>query len=236
MKETLDWLDNSLTRLNDLIERFFRFLISFFTSAKARPGSVKERMSLAEVRFWERIFDRKFLEDELLTLPNIFSLLRIPLGLTALLMIVYVIPAWVILIVHLFAILTDRIDGVLARLEEETRLGAILDPLCDKFYFGFCAIAYYQLINPWLFWIIISIEIALIAVPFIAVRKINLGRLNPDTDFRANMFGKTKFFFEITALIFLTLSWDKTGNFFLCLAIPFALFSIYSRIIKQLKK
>jgi len=66
----------------------------------------------------------------MLNLPNSLSLLRAPLAL------IFIIENSTIrIIVIILAMLTDCIDGYLARrYRDMSRLGAILDPLMDKFF------------------------------------------------------------------------------------------------------
>lgn len=65
-----------------------------------------------------------------MNLPNLISLLRVPLALA-----LFVPDAKFRLWILFIAILTDGLDGFLARkLSLKTRLGAILDPLTDKFF------------------------------------------------------------------------------------------------------
>lgn len=68
---------------------------------------------------------------DFLTLPNILSLVRIPLGLTFLA--VHDLR-WLAVIVGVGAI-TDLLDGYLARRTGQmTELGALLDPFCDRIF------------------------------------------------------------------------------------------------------
>lgn len=65
-----------------------------------------------------------------LLLPNLVSLLRIPLSLLLL------FPSTTVRLLTLsVALLTDGLDGYLARrFNQQTKLGAILDPLTDKIF------------------------------------------------------------------------------------------------------
>lgn len=221
-----------LQYVNSLIEKAFRAVLGLFVKIKRKQASAIARETLL-VR---RCFDRRFLGDELFTVPNIFSLSRIPLGFILFAMIAYgVVSFWVILAVHGIAIITDRLDGVWARLEGETTIGAILDPLCDKIYFTACAAPYYSLVLPGIFWPLLALEIALAATPFVAVAKIKTGKLSHETDFRANIFGKVKFFLEFIALLLLAANSSAIANAFLLAALFFAVFSIWKRIAGELK-
>jgi phosphatidylglycerophosphate synthase len=66
-----------------------------------------------------------------LTVGNILSLLRIPLGF---LFLVVHDPGWVAMIVVIGAA-TDLLDGLIARLTHtESEIGALLDPFCDRIF------------------------------------------------------------------------------------------------------
>lgn len=73
----------------------------------------------------------QFQAAEFLTLPNILSLLRVPLGVTFL---AVDDPLWLAVIVAAGAA-TDLLDGYLARrLGHTSELGALLDPFCDRMF------------------------------------------------------------------------------------------------------
>lgn len=82
-----------------------------------------------------------------MNLPNFISLLRIPLAL------LLWVPNTSLRMGILFtALLTDGLDGFLARkLNMQTRLGAILDPLTDKFFVLAALVLCYNEMNlePW---------------------------------------------------------------------------------------
>jgi phosphatidylglycerophosphate synthase len=66
-----------------------------------------------------------------LTVANILSLLRIPLGFMFL---VIHDPGWVAIVVVVGAA-TDLLDGLVARLTHtESEIGALLDPFCDRIF------------------------------------------------------------------------------------------------------
>jgi cardiolipin synthase len=69
------------------------------------------------------------------------------------------------LYVFFFAAVTDLLDGLIARIKKQkTQLGAILDPLADKFMLvtGFVFFAFYGWIPPWLTIIVISRDIIIV--------------------------------------------------------------------------
>jgi phosphatidylglycerophosphate synthase len=70
---------------------------------------------------------------QLLSPANIISLIRIPL---AVVMIFVYQNRGVWFGILTLAIISDALDGYVARKTRPTRLGALLDPLCDKIFFG----------------------------------------------------------------------------------------------------
>lgn len=68
---------------------------------------------------------------DLLTVPGLLSLARVPLGL----LFPFVVDPWASLLVVATAGLSDMLDGWYARrFGKETATGALLDPLSDKFF------------------------------------------------------------------------------------------------------
>src|SRR5579864_4923952 len=76
------------------------------------------------------------MRDRILTIPNILTLLRLPLAVLLFACIAY--QYWLMgLIVFALASLTDCLDGFLARkLNQQSALGRNLDPLIDKVLVG----------------------------------------------------------------------------------------------------
>ena len=74
---------------------------------------------------------------DLLTVPNLLSLSRVPIAL----LMVLVYPAQVpFLSLLIISALTDWLDGTTARRKGTTALGAFLDPMCDKLFIGIVVI------------------------------------------------------------------------------------------------
>jgi len=176
-----------------------------------------------------------FLTQKIWTLPNIVSFSRIPLGLALLCLVVYESPVWAILTIHALAGFSDGLDGALAKQLGTTKLGSIVDPLCDKFYVGLCAIAYYPFIWEWLFLFLAIVEAIIATATFLGWWGVSRGKLSVDTDFSSNAFGKFKFFFEFIGLILLPFGFIEFANLILVGALFFALLSFAGRIAKQLK-
>lgn len=69
------------------------------------------------------------------------------------------------LYIFLFAAITDFLDGIIARLRnQKTQLGAIMDPLADKFMLvtAFLFFAFYKWIPAWLTIIVISRDVIIV--------------------------------------------------------------------------
>jgi cardiolipin synthase len=68
---------------------------------------------------------------ELFNAANLISFARIPL---AVLMVVFYENTFLFFALLALAILSDALDGYVARRTGSTRLGAVIDPLCDKVF------------------------------------------------------------------------------------------------------
>ena len=124
----------------------------------------------------------------MINLPNLISLFRIPLAL------LFFIPSSALRLTLLaIAMLTDGLDGYIARRYGlQTRLGAILDPLTDKFFVLVALFVYYKdpladrVISPWQIGAFFSRDIALF---LFTLRAFFMG---PFFSTRSNRFGRVK--------------------------------------------
>lgn len=226
MERAVVYLEQALLSLNGALEIYFRKALTFFVRIRERKERVKAHVRQREERTVLLLFDRRLLEGELLTIPNMFSFSRIMLGLVLLPMIVYAVPAWITLPVFLIAALTDRLDGVWARLEGETKLGAFLDPMCDKAFFLACLIAFYGIVSTGIFWTLVLLESMSFAIASLVVSRRFRARRGKEVDIRANVFGKMKFSFECIGVGALLLRQIAFGNAILIAAVCLALVSI----------
>jgi cardiolipin synthase len=137
-----------------------------------------------------------------LNIPNSLTVLRIVL-----------IPAFVTalqygridvaLYVFLAAALSDALDGLFARLKDQkTALGAILDPLADKFMLitSFVFYAYFGWVPTWLTIIVISRDLMVVAgwmAVYISTRRMIL---NPSA------FGKAAIFTQFALVCYILLN------------------------------
>ncbi|NUS73729.1 MAG: CDP-alcohol phosphatidyltransferase family protein [Corynebacteriales bacterium] len=127
------------------------------------------------------------LSSEILTIPNILSLLRL-VGIPVFLWLVLVIENDVAAVALLLAsAFSDWLDGVLARrLGQITRLGQILDPLADRLYiFATLAGLLFRDIVPWWFVALIIARDAVLTLLLPPLRHYGYGPL------QVNFVGKT---------------------------------------------
>ncbi len=115
---------------------------------------------------------RKY-RDELLTIPNMLSILRLVLVPVFLLLLLANLSGWALLTL-VVASATDFLDGYLARrLNQQTRLGQLLDPAADRLYIlaTLVGLAMTSHIPIWLPFVIVSRDILLAATyPMLAKR------------------------------------------------------------------
>ena len=143
------------------------------------------------------------LQDRALNLPNALTVLRI-----------FLVPLLVVVLLTRFeghvyfgaaifalAVLTDYLDGFLARRRNEvTRLGILLDPLADKLLTAaaFLSLVEMGLVPAWVVMIILARELAVTGL-----RNLAAGR---GILIRASGLGKAKMVAQVTAILLLLLS------------------------------
>lgn len=160
---------------------------------------------------------------------TVFRILSVPFFITAL---VYYSPEKdylrvVALLIFLLAIISDAIDGYIARTrKQKTEAGAILDPLADKillitaFIFLFrISNRYFEIALPlWVILIVIFRDtILLIGGAIIVLTK-------QDNKISATWFGKISTFFQMMTIVFVLLQF-KTSYIIWYLAIIFTIIS-----------
>jgi cardiolipin synthase len=109
--------------------------------------------------------EQKKYRDELLTIPNLLSMLRLALVPVFLLLLIGNQSGWA-LFTLVVASATDFLDGYLARkLNQQTRLGQLLDPAADRLYIlaTLIGLALTSHIPIWLPFVIISRDVMLAA-------------------------------------------------------------------------
>jgi CDP-diacylglycerol--glycerol-3-phosphate 3-phosphatidyltransferase len=130
------------------------------------------------------------------TVPNILTLLRIPLLFAIVVVDLLRVPAagtWVLLLFAL-SMLSDFLDGYLARLLKQTsQFGKIADPLLDKFF-----------IIGMLMWMQASGSIAMVHLPVILLlflRELTITGMRGSSGLGADWYGKWKTTFLFVALL-----------------------------------
>lgn len=181
----------------------------------------------------------RFLIKRCAILPaNFWTLLRLPGAPLVIWLFVY--SGWLALLVFLLLVLTDFIDGKVARFRGQANgAGAWLDPLVDKIFilpllYWFGCLQSDWLIE-WLFWFLLVTETAArLLVPLIwkwQGRKISVGAM------KAKWWGKAKFSGQIflmlallAAVVYPSEIWYFTLNGFLAIVVILALLSVASYI------
>ena len=160
---------------------------------------------------------------QLRTLPNLLSLLRLALVPVFLVLIItgHSITAFIVLAI---ASITDWLDGYLARkLNQVTRIGALLDPAADRLYIfaTLIGLAVTGAIPAWLPVVVVGRDVLLaFTIPVLASR--NYGPLP------VHFFGKAGTFALLYAFPLLLLAdwWTQAQFFILPVAWAFALWGV----------
>ncbi|MGB7054493.1 MAG: CDP-alcohol phosphatidyltransferase family protein [bacterium] len=139
--------------------------------------------------------------------------------------------AFVIMLVSLFS---DGLDGYLARkLNQESRLGKFLDPLCDKIFLAVVLITllYIKAVPLWAVLVIVLRDFLILLGSYILLK--SKAVVEP-----SNAFGKITGFIFGSMILAFTIGWALIGNIFMYLSIPvmaiaFISYSVnYMRIMK----
>jgi len=128
------------------------------------------------------------------------------------------------------ASITDFFDGYIARKwNQQTKLGAILDPLADKMLTlgAFLGLMIIGRANPWAIFLILSREFFITGLRIVAISE--------GKDVSASNLGKAKTFTQINAIGFLTMDWYG-GSFLLYIAVALTLISGYEYLKSYLKE
>ncbi len=185
---------------------------------KARRDSVRARRIA-------RILNFRIAGEEVVTVPNLLSVLRPILALIIMPMRLYGVPTWIVATVFAVAMLTDKLDGAWALLDGHTRFGEILDPICDKFALMFIVLPDIGRLHWPAIALLLTIEAWLLVIVIAAVYAIHRGKMRRETKLTANIYGKTKFTLEVFGMSFLTLNFVGLASTFFMFATPFALAS-----------
>lgn len=174
------------------------------------------------------------MNKKVLTLPNFISFLRLPLAL----LIIFDIGLVAKYICVALGILTDYMDGIVARKNDQASpLGAFLDPLFDRLFVLIIFIFYFIKLNlPWYFVVFFFARDICTAVASLIILAL---RMQSRIEIKARFSGKIVTaiqFIVLLALIAENMTWIVPG-FYLTLvmsAISLADYGVY--VIKGLKK
>jgi cardiolipin synthase len=167
--------------------------------------------------------EQKTFREELMTVPNMLSILRLILVPVFLVLLLSNNSAWA-LITLVVASATDYLDGLLARvLNQQTRLGQLLDPAADRLYIlaTLVGLAYTQHIPVWVPFVIVSRDV-LLAATYPTLAKLGYGPLP------VHYLGKAGTFALLYAFPLLLMAdvWVDARNVILPLAWAFAIWGI----------
>jgi phosphatidylglycerophosphate synthase len=210
----LDEIEGFFRSISEGVRSILDFFADLLGIERREPGALKEHLADRKEQLVDRtgeILD--FVNWEVVfSIPNMFSYSRLPFGFLLLYMIKYDFNVLAVGAVFAIAAVTDALDGFLAvRLNQQTYVGAFVDPFFDKIFLACCAFGFYQQIDHRIFWTLFSIEFVLLAVSVWAFFAVMMKVMKAETDIKSNYFGKTKFALECLALSFLIIG----GNFFL---------------------
>ena len=164
-----------------------------------------------------------------MNLPNSLTVLRMILAVVFLILLL--MPhKWAHIfafVVFIIAAITDKLDGYLARKNnEETKLGAVLDPIADKMLINlaFLALVMLDIVPVWVF--------AIILVRDFAIDGLRITVAGDNKNVSASYLGKLKTTFQMIALIILLLTvfidfqpMVVIGNIFLYIALGLTVLS-----------
>ncbi|MBN2120130.1 MAG: CDP-alcohol phosphatidyltransferase family protein [Candidatus Omnitrophica bacterium] len=112
---------------------------------------------------------------------------------------------WLVLFLFLFAMITDFLDGIIARIKKEkTSLGRILDPLADKLLLLNAFIWVYSLRNnlPFLYKLPLIVVLVVISRDVIILLGIGIfSFLKIEVCIKPNIWGKLTTFFQMSTIL-----------------------------------
>lgn len=152
-----------------------------------------------------------------LTIGNILSLLRIPLGF----MFLAIDDAKWVAIILLVGAATDLLDGFLARLTRtESEIGALLDPFCDRIFVFLALVSFLPNRIDWASFLILMLRDIFTGGVFL------VGRLaGKEMPFHSRLGGKVTTVLQVTAL-FTLLFWPEYAKLPIFLAGGAAVYAI----------
>lgn len=136
--------------------------------------------------------------------------------------------AFVIMLVSLFS---DGLDGYLARrLNQESRLGKFLDPLCDKIFLAavLVTLLYMKAVPLWAVTVIVLRDFLILLGSYILLK--SKAVVEP-----SNTIGKITGFIFGSMILAFTIGWTLLGNIFLYLSIPVMVIAFISYSVNYLR-
>lgn len=136
--------------------------------------------------------------------------------------------AFVIMLVSLFS---DGLDGYLARrLNQESRLGKFLDPLCDKIFLAAVLITllYIKAVPLWAVLVIVLRDFLILLGSYILLK--SKAVVEP-----SNTFGKLTGFIFGSMILAFTIGWTLIGNIFMYFSIPVMALTFISYSVNYLR-
>jgi CDP-diacylglycerol--glycerol-3-phosphate 3-phosphatidyltransferase len=133
-------------------------------------------------------------------------------------------------LVFVIASVTDGFDGFIARAwNQQTTLGAILDPLADKMLMlgAFLGLMVIDRANVWAVYLILTREFFITGIRVAAASK--------GLDIQASVWGKIKTLLQMFAIGFATMNWPY-AELLLWLAVGMTLYSGFEYIMSYAKK
>ena len=133
-------------------------------------------------------------------------------------------------LVFVIASVTDGFDGFIARAwNQQTTLGAILDPLADKMLMlsAFLGLMLIDRANVWAVYLILTREFFITGIRVVAASK--------GLDIQASIWGKIKTLLQMFAIGFATMNWPY-AEFLLWLAVGMTLYSGFEYVMGYSKK
>ncbi len=133
-------------------------------------------------------------------------------------------------LVFFVASVTDGFDGFIARAwNQQTTLGAILDPLADKMLMlgAFLGLVAIGRVDVWAVYLILTREFFITGIRVVAASK--------GLDIQASIWGKIKTFLQMFAIGFATMQWPYAGLLLYC-AVAMTLYSGVEYVMSYARK
>ena len=151
-----------------------------------------------------------------LTLPNLLSLSRLPLGWVFWLVLGKTAERGVLALgVMALSAVTDVLDGMIARRRgvDASGTGSWLDPICDKLFVGaVLAALHFERGVSW-GWLAVIVARELLQLPMVVVYRVSPTlRQWLRYDFRASILGKAATVTQFLAIAMLVLGWERPAH------------------------